>query len=99
MWCLPTTCPTVLRKRVKMGMYYWVCWVSPPSVRLKTSHGIKFGDTLIDIQSDDYLNKGMCHTVALPFTLKSILRQKKKNYGNSNIYFTMQNYNLQKKIL
>jgi hypothetical protein len=26
----------------------------------------------------------VCHTVALPFTLKSILRQK-KNYGNSNI--------------
>jgi hypothetical protein len=31
--------------------------------------------------------------VALPFTLKSILRQK-KNYGNSNIV-TMQKYNLQ----
>jgi hypothetical protein len=33
------------------------------------------------------LNKeqqGVCHTVALPFTLKSIARQK-KNYGNSNI--------------
>ncbi len=29
-------------------------------------------------------NKGMCHIVALPFTLKSILSQKKK-YGNSNI--------------
>jgi hypothetical protein len=29
-------------------------------------------------------NKGMCHNVALPFTLKSILRQK-KNYENSNI--------------
>jgi hypothetical protein len=30
-------------------------------------------------------NKGyVSHTVALPFTLKSILRQK-KNYGNSNI--------------
>ncbi len=29
-------------------------------------------------------NKGVRHTVALPFTLKSILRQK-KNYGNSNI--------------
>ncbi len=29
--------------------------------------------------------RGLCHTVALPFTLlKSILRQK-KNYGNSNI--------------
>jgi hypothetical protein len=32
--------------------------------------------------------QGVCHTVALPFTLKSILRQK-KNYGNSK-YFTMQ---------
>ncbi len=28
--------------------------------------------------------QGVCHTVALPFTFKSILRQKKK-YGNSNI--------------
>jgi hypothetical protein len=28
--------------------------------------------------------QGVCHTVALPFTLKSILRQK-KNYENSNI--------------
>jgi hypothetical protein len=30
------------------------------------------------------LKQGVCHNVALPFTLKSILRQK-KNYGNSNI--------------
>ncbi len=30
------------------------------------------------------VQQGVCHTVALPFTLKSILRQK-KNYGNSNI--------------
>jgi hypothetical protein len=29
-------------------------------------------------------NKGVCDSVALPFTLESILRQK-KNYGNSNI--------------
>jgi hypothetical protein len=28
--------------------------------------------------------QGVCHTVALPFTLKSILRQK-KNDENSNI--------------
>jgi hypothetical protein len=28
--------------------------------------------------------QGVCHTVALPFTLKSIFRQK-KNDGNSNI--------------
>ncbi len=30
------------------------------------------------------IKQGVCHTVALLFTLKSILR-KKKNYGNSNI--------------
>jgi hypothetical protein len=29
------------------------------------------------------IEQGVCHTVALPFTL-SIIRQK-KNYGNSNI--------------
>jgi hypothetical protein len=29
-------------------------------------------------------NKGVCHTLALPFTLKRMLMQK-KNYGNSNI--------------
>jgi hypothetical protein len=29
--------------------------------------------------------QGVYHTVALPFTLKSILRQKKKNYENPNI--------------
>jgi hypothetical protein len=29
--------------------------------------------------------QGVCHTVASPFKLKSIFRQKKKkNYGNSN---------------
>jgi hypothetical protein len=39
-------------------------------------------------------NQGVCHILSLPFTLKSILRQR-KNYGNSNI-FTMQKYNLQK---
>jgi len=30
------------------------------------------------------LQQGVCHTVALPFALKSILRQK-KNYENSTI--------------
>jgi hypothetical protein len=30
------------------------------------------------------IKQGVCHTVALQFTLKSILMQKKK-YGNSNI--------------
>jgi hypothetical protein len=33
--------------------------------------------------------------MALPFTLKSILRQKKKNYGNSFIFHHAK-YNLQK---
>ncbi len=36
------------------------------------------------VQSVLHLEQGVCHAVALPFTLKSILRQK-KNYGNSNI--------------
>jgi hypothetical protein len=38
--------------------------------------------------------QGVCHSVALPFTLKSILRQE-KNYGNSNI-LPCKKYNLQK---
>jgi hypothetical protein len=31
------------------------------------------------------ITRGVSHCPALPFTLKSILRQKKKNDGNSNI--------------
>jgi hypothetical protein len=38
--------------------------------------------------------RGVCDTMALPFTMKSILMQK-NNYGNSN-GFTMQKYNLPK---
>jgi len=38
--------------------------------------------------------QGVCHTMALPFALKSILRQK-KNYRKLK-YSTMQKYNLQK---
>ncbi len=36
-----------------------------------------------DVKTKDNLQYGLCHIVALPFTLKRILRQK-KNYGNSN---------------
>ncbi len=32
-----------------------------------------------------FKKKRVCHTLALPFILKSITRQRKKNYGNSNI--------------
>jgi hypothetical protein len=45
--------------------------------------------TKVMYQTKPCLTRGGCHNVALLFTLKSILRQKKKNYGNSNIYFTM----------
>jgi hypothetical protein len=41
----------------------------------------------------DYLNKGMCHTVALPFTLK-ICKAKEELWKLK--YFTMQKYNLPK---
>jgi len=40
----------------------------------------------------------MCHSVALPFTLKFILRQKEELW-KLKLYFTMQKYNLQKKLL
>jgi len=40
-------------------------------------------------------NKGVCHIVTLPFTLKSILRQK-KNYRNSNIISPSRNIIFQK---
>jgi len=36
----------------------------------------------------------VCHIVALPFTFKSILRQKKELWKHK--YFTMQKYSLQK---
>jgi hypothetical protein len=61
--------------------YYTPC--TPP----KSAHQRKVLPT-----SDQQQQQGVCHTVASPFTLNSILRQK-KNYGN----FTMQKYiNLQK---
>jgi hypothetical protein len=41
-------------------------------------------------------SEGVCHIVALPFTLKCVLRQKKKILWKLK-YFTMQKYNLQKK--
>jgi hypothetical protein len=38
----------------------------------------------VTIQNKKAYKQGVCHMVALPLTLKSILIQK-KNYGNSNI--------------
>jgi hypothetical protein len=40
-------------------------------------------------------NQGLCHTVPLPFTLKSIFRQN-ENYGSSNISPCTPKYKLQK---
>jgi hypothetical protein len=42
-----------------------------------------------------FLNEGVCHAVALSFTLKSLL-SKRKNILWKFKYFTMQKYNLQK---
>jgi hypothetical protein len=50
--------------------------------------------TTAKIEAEMEKKQGVYHTVALPFTFKSILRQKKNN-GNSK-YFTMQKHNLQK---
>jgi hypothetical protein len=40
-----------------------------------------------------YSEQGVCHTVALPFTLKSILKQREEFLKLK--FFTMQKYNLQ----
>jgi hypothetical protein len=70
--------------------------VSPSPVSILVSSSIgkvecqrSFGANILLIWK-----QGVCHTVALPFTLKSILRQK-KNYGNSNIS-PCKKYNLKK---
>jgi hypothetical protein len=41
------------------------------------------------------IQQGVCHTMALPFTLKSILIRQKEDLWKFK-YFTMQKYNLQK---
>ncbi len=47
---------------------------------------VKYTYKLFSLEQHHRIEKkqGVCHTMALPFTLKSILRQK-KNYGDSNI--------------
>jgi hypothetical protein len=61
-----------------MGLSYLVSW----QLVLETYLGI---DLWSITQYMHWLQqRGVCHIVSLPFTLKSILRQK-KNYGNSNI--------------
>jgi hypothetical protein len=37
------------------------------------------------LSASSQFEQRVCHTVALPFTLRRILRQK-KNYGNSNLF-------------
>ncbi len=75
-------------------IYKYLKFISPLSSLLHMDHGdILWNEGGYGSQGTSN-NKGVCHTVALPFTLKSILRQK-KNDGNSNIS-PSKNYNLQK---
>jgi hypothetical protein len=53
---------------------------------------------LQSVKKPTLVKQGVCHTAALPFTLKSILRQK-KNYGNSIISPCKKNLLIFKKIL
>jgi hypothetical protein len=41
------------------------------------------------------VKQGLCHTIALPFTLKKDLKAKEEELWKLK-YFTMQKYNLQK---
>jgi len=55
------------------------CWLS------RWGRQEKMGHIAFYVQrKSSYKQQGVCRTVKLPFTLKSILRQK-KNYGHSNI--------------
>jgi hypothetical protein len=46
------------------------------------------------------MKQGVCHIMPLPFTLKKYhLNAKKEELWKLKYYFTMQKYNLQKKIL
>jgi hypothetical protein len=42
------------------------------------------------------LKKGVCHTVALPFTLKKYLKAKEEKLWKPKYFITMQKYNGQK---
>jgi len=58
--------------------YTFIFWISPNLV--------KYTYRLLSLEQHHKIERkqGVCHTMALPLTLKSILSQK-KNYGNSNI--------------
>jgi hypothetical protein len=59
----------------KMAIWDMVSWTAMIFGHVKYGQGQ---------QAVELIQQRVCHTVALPFTVKSILRQKKK-YRNSNI--------------
>jgi hypothetical protein len=59
-------------------------WCTPTHGGLSDGTKSKMGSTWFGGSQCEKQNKGVYHIVALPFTLKSILMQK-KNYGNPNI--------------
>ncbi len=61
---------------VRIGETGWLLWVV---VHSNSALCWQFYSSCCSI-----VQQGVCHTVALPFTLKSILRQK-MNDGNSNV--------------
>jgi hypothetical protein len=74
---------TATINRVILNVHKGDCWKNErTSSNLTMAWNWQFFDSEI-LQNWNCINKGLCR-VALPFTLKSILRQK-KNYGNSNI--------------
>jgi hypothetical protein len=58
------------------------CVKSDPNAT--AGNALALGQTFCDETLPSFIQQGVCPTVALPFTLKSILRQK-KNFGKSNI--------------
>jgi hypothetical protein len=90
-------CPVYDQTQGSGAVFFLTLWITLMLQSTKEKWGVFYGggrsvDDGWFIQSARIKNEipqannqqGVCHTVALPFTLKSILR-KKKNYGNSKI--------------
>ncbi len=70
-----------------------------PSVKGALGHPIHIKCTTIFIifQNNSTYNKGVCHTVALPFTLKKAYFNNANEELSKLKYFTKQKYNFSKK--
>jgi hypothetical protein len=83
-WYLPYTESHSSAPTLKHSYGFFFQNLKPPPPTFRFFCQLKKTPSTDHMHTFYHLNKGVCHTVALPFTLKSIWRQQ-KNYENSNI--------------